>query len=312
MNQDCIYTTNQIVGVIANSLEADKGEISNVEPMKMGMTNHSFRFLYKGKAYIIRIPGEGTDCLIDREAEAKVCNLVRGMGICDDIVFLDSRTGIKITRFIENARTCNPYNWDEVSRCMEKLRQFHGMELHSDQKFDIFERINFYESLWRGKTSQYPDYCETKRNIMKLRAYIDAQEMKMILAHIDAVPDNFLLFRDGTGAEQISLIDWEYAGMQDPHIDVAMFCIYAMYDKTCVDRLIDIYFEGACPIKVRIKIYCYIAACGLLWSNWCEYKRDLGVEFGIYAERQYQYARDYCNIVAQELRRQESQSYEQG
>ena len=71
--------------------------------------------------------------------------------------------------------------------------------------------------------------------------------------------------------EKTYLIDWEYAGMQDIHVDVAMFAIYAMYDRERIDWLIDRYFEGACPEKVRTKIYCYIAVCGLLWSNWCEY-----------------------------------------
>jgi hypothetical protein len=33
--------------------------------------------------------------------------------------------------------------------------------------------------------------------------------------------------------------------------------------------------------------------CGLLWSNWCEYKRKLGVEFGEYSLRQYRYAKDF-------------------
>ena len=68
--------------------------------------------------------------------------------------------------------------------------------------------------------------------------------------------------------------------MQDPHVDIAMFCIYALYDRKQVDKVIDMYFRDDCPIEIRIKIYCYIAACGLLWSNWCEYKRKLGVEFG--------------------------------
>lgn len=297
------------IGIIADSLGVDRREISDIVPMKMGMTNHSFRFLHKGQTYIIRVPGEGTDHLIDREEEARICDLIQGTGICEDIVFVDSRTGIKITRFIEGARTCDPYNWDEVSLCMKKLREFHEMELHSDKKFDIFERIDFYESLWNGQASQYSDYCETKRNVVGLKAYIDAQNVKLILAHIDAVPDNFLLFSDGERGDQIRLIDWEYAGMQDPHVDVAMFCIYAMYDRACVDRLINIYFAGECPIRTRIKIYCYIAACGLLWSNWCEYKRDLGVEFGIYAEKQYQYAKDYYSIAARELKRW---GYEQG
>lgn len=89
--------------------------------------------------------------------------------------------------------------------------------------------------------------------------------------------------------------------MQDPHVDIAMFCIYALYDRAGVDRLIDLYFEGACPRPTRIKIYCYIAACGLLWSNWCEYKRSLGVEFGEYSLRQYRYAKEYSRIVREEL-----------
>ena len=121
--------------------------------------------------------------------------------------------------------------------------------------------------------------------------------------YIDAVPDNFL-FVEKDGKEEIRLIDWEYAGMQDPHVDVAMFCIYSLYNKRQVDRLIAAYFTEGCSDETRIKIYCYIAACGLLWSNWCEYKRNLGVEFGEYSLRQYRYAKDYYRIVQEELKKQ--------
>ena len=89
--------------------------------------------------------------------------------------------------------------------------------------------------------------------------------------------------------------------MQDPHVDLAMFCIYALYDRAQADWVIDEYFEGACPPRTRIKIYCYIAICGLLWSNWCEYKRLLGVEFGEYSLRQYRYAKDYYRIAREEM-----------
>ena len=85
--------------------------------------------------------------------------------------------------------------------------------------------------------------------------------------------------------------------MQDPHVDIAMFCIYSLYNKDQTDHLIDLYFDGACPEEVRVKIKCYIAVCGLLWSNWCEYKRQLGVEFGEYSLRQYRYAKDYSRYV---------------
>ena len=101
--------------------------------------------------------------------------------------------------------------------------------------------------------------------------------------------------------EKIKLIDWEYAAMQDIHLDIAMFCIYSMYNRQQVDNLIDIYFENKCDQQTRIKIYCYISMCGLLWSNWCEYKYTLGVEFGKYSLAQYRFAKDYYNIVIEEM-----------
>ena len=93
--------------------------------------------------------------------------------------------------------------------------------------------------------------------------------------------------------------------MQDPHVDIAMFCIYALYDRRQVNRLINLYFEGKCKEETRIKIYCYIAVCGLLWSNWCEYKRSLGVEFGEYSLRQYRYAKEYYKLACEEMKKLE-------
>lgn len=39
-----------------------------------------------------------------------------------------------------------------------------------------------------------------------------------------------------------------------------------------------------------------------VWSNWCEFKRHCGVEFGAYAQRQYDYAREYTKIFFKEYR----------
>ena len=72
-----------------------------------------------------------------------------------------------------------------------------------------------------------------------------------------------------------------------------MFIVYAMYDRAQADRLIDLYFTEGCDEAVRLKIYCYIAVSGLLWSNWCEFKRHCGIDFGEYALQQYDYAKDY-------------------
>lgn len=292
--------------MISSTLNIAQNKIVNITVLKKGMTNRSFLFTCGEKKYIMRIPGEGTDQLINRKEEATVYQTINGRKICDDIVYINPENGYKITEFLEGARVCDPLNTDDLEQCMQKLREFHKLGLTVDHEFNIFGQIDFYESLWDGEPSVYKDYQKTKNNVLKLKVYIDEHIEKRVLTHIDAVPDNFLFIGD-----EIRLIDWEYAGMQDPHVDIAMFCIYSLYDKRQVDELINIYFEGDCPIKTRIKIYCYIAACGLLWSNWCEYKRRLGVEFGEYSLRQYRYAKDYYKIVQKELNNMGEGSNEQ-
>ena len=239
--------------------------------------------------------------LINRRQEAAVYQAIKGKNICDDIAYINPENGYKITEFLENARVCDPLDCEDVKKCMKRLRDFHGLGLKVNHEFDIFGQIEFYESLWEGNASVYKDYEKTKSNVLSLRSYIETHVSEKVLTHIDAVPDNFL-FINQNGKEEIRLIDWEYAGMQDPHVDVAMFCIYSLYNKRQVDRLIAVYFTEGCDDETRIKIYCYIAACGLLWSNWCEYKRNLGVEFGEYSLRQYRYAKEYFKIVQEELK----------
>lgn len=309
IDSDSNQLKTDAIQVICKALDAKSEEITDITVLKKGMTNRSFLFSCQGKKYIMRIPGEGTDQLINRRQEAAVYQVIDGRNICDNIAYINPENGYKITEFLENARVCDPLKYEDVKICMQRLRAFHELKLKVDHEFDIFEQIDFYETLWEGIPSIYKDYAKTKENVFSLKTYIDTHVQEKVLTHIDAVPDNFL-FVEKDGKEEIRLIDWEYAGMQDPHVDVAMFCIYALYNKRQVDHLIAAYFTEGCDESIRIKIYCYIATCGLLWSNWCEYKRNLGVEFGEYSLRQYRYAKDYYRIVQKELKKQKEREKE--
>ena len=295
LDSDSDQLQNDAIGTICRVFDASPRDITHITVLKKGMTNRSFLFTCRGKQYIMRIPGEGTDRLIDRRQEAAVYGAIRDLSLCDDVYYIDPANGYKITAFLENARVCDPENPNDVRRCMAFLRKFHERRLHVGHSFDIFGQIEFYEQLWKGNPSVYADYRRTKEQILSLRPYMEAHAGEKVLTHIDAVPDNFLLTGD-----DIRLIDWEYAGEQDPHVDIAMFAIYALYDRAQIDALIDAYFPEGCPGETRLKIYCYVAAWGLLWSNWCEYKRQLGVEFGEYSLRQYRYAKDFYRIFRAE------------
>ena len=284
------------ISIIQDCFNVEVDEIKNITVLKKGMTNRSFLFECQNQKYIMRIPGEGTDHLINRKEEADVYQALENRQICDDVLYMNPDNGYKITAYLEDATNCNAENWDEVEACMTKLREFHELNLTVDHRFDIFGQIDFYESLWNGEKSYFKDYETTKAAIFELKKWIDTLEKNETLVHIDAVPDNFLFTKDG-----IRIIDWEYAGMQDPHVDIAMFCIYSLYSREQVDYLIDLYFKGDVSPIIRTKIYAYIASAGLLWSNWCEYKRSLGIDFGEYSLCQYRYAKEYSKLVLSTL-----------
>lgn len=304
LDSDSNHLRSEAIQVIAEVFQVKQTDVRNIEILKKGMTNRSFRFICKDRKYIMRIPGEGTEQLINRRQEAKVYEVLGGRAICDPVIYINPENGYKITEFLEETRCCNASDENDVKKCMERLRQFHEMKLKVDHEFDLFSKMDFYENLWGETPSAYPDYRVTKEKVTSLKGYIQSHVERKTLSHIDAVPDNFL-FAKTKEKEKIFLIDWEYAGMQDPHVDIAMFGIYSLYNRKQMDQLMDLYFEGNCRIETRIKIYCYVAVCGLLWSNWCEYKRNLGVEFGEYSLRQYRYAKEYYQIVQEEMKKLE-------
>ena len=300
LDKGSVHLKSEALNVIAEVLKTSVDKIENITVLKKGMTNRSFLFTVNDNKYIMRIPGLGTDQLIDRIQEARVFDTLKGKGLCDAPIYINPENGYKITSFLEGVRVCNPRDNSDLKQCMSLLRKFHEMKLQVKHTFDLFGQINFYESLRKGNNSVYTDYRQTKEGVFDLKLYIDSINKDWCLTHIDAVPDNFLFYQSDVG-EKLQLTDWEYAGMQDPHVDIAMFCIYSMYNREQVDALIDIYFENNCTYDIRTKIYSYISICGLLWSNWCEYKSSLGVEFGEYSLRQYRFAKEYQRYAKERM-----------
>lgn len=266
-------------------------------PLKQGMTNDSFIFSINNERYIIRVPGVNTEKIINRHQEYDVYQAIKDEKFVEPVIYIDRDKGYKISKFIENSHTVNPKDWNEINACLKRLKEFHNQSHRVEHYFDIFEHINYYESLMPN-ASKYEDYKETKKNIESLEPIIENLVKDWTLCHIDAVCDNFLV----TENQDVYLIDFEYAAMQDPDLDVAMFIVYSLFNRQEIDRIIDIYFEHqATPLK-RYKIYSYIAIVGLLWSNWCEAKQDQELLNSSYAQQQYNYAKTFYQIVFDEAR----------
>ncbi len=266
-------------------------------PLKQGMTNDSFIFSINNERYIIRVPGVNTEKIINRHQEYDVYQAIKNEKFVEPVVYIDREKGYKISKFIENSHTVNPKDWNEISACLKRIRDFHSQSHRVEHCFDVFEHINYYESLMPN-ASIYKDYGDTKKNIESLEPIIENLVKEWTLCHIDAVCDNFLV----TENQDVYLIDFEYAAMQDPDLDLAMFIVYSLFDRQEIDRIINIYFENQVTPLKRYKIYSYIAIVGLLWSNWCEAKQDDSLLNSSYAKQQYNYAKTFYQIVFDEAR----------
>lgn len=294
---------SNVLSAAADVLHVKPEELCCISAVKEGITNRSFRFSCRDREYIMRIPQHNIQEFTDRQREADVYQVIAPYGISDKVLYMNSRTGWKLAEFLEGARPCRPDSEDDVEKCMIFLRKFHSLGLTVPHTVDLFERILYFEDLRKGP-SAYRDYEKTRENVFSLQNFIEMHREKSVLTHMDAVPENFLFIRDKDGKEQLRLIDWECSAMQDPHVDLAMFCVYALYRRSQVEKLIDFYFPEGCKREVRIKIYCYISVCGLMWSNWCEYKQKNGVRFGEYSLRQYRFAKDYYRIAVEEMEKE--------
>lgn len=284
------HSDNQALELVSEVLKVPESEIHDIRCLKSGMTNKSFLFQVHDKHYICRIPGPGTELLINRQQETEVYKVIAPLNLSEHIIYMNGKTGYKIAEYYEGARNSRPDNWEDVAACMKELHRLHKSGLTVDHDFDIRERILFYEKLCSAHGGTlFEDYQQVRGWMDELMDQLDALHRPKALSHIDSVADNFLFLPDGS----VRLIDWEYAGMSDPLIDVSMCAIYSYYDDEAVDHLIEIYFGRKPTEEERLVIYSYIALGGFLWALWAVYKSAVGDEFGEYTLIMYRYAKRY-------------------
>ena len=253
-------------------------DITEIILMAKGSTNISYIINTKDKRYVLRVPGAGTDNIINRHNEYMIYSLLKNHGICDNTIYLNPDNGIKITEFYENSHHLNVNDENDLRIFVDTVRKFHELKLDFPETYDFFENIELYEKE-KNKPSRFEDYEEVRKDIFSLKAFTDSQKDSYVLIHNDLSPENCLIAKDSDGREKCILIDFEYSAKQSPMADIAYFCVFANLDEQQTDKLIDMYFDGNTPDEMRALVYAYIAANGLIHTNWMEYKENYGKEY---------------------------------
>ncbi len=258
-------------------------DISKAVIMQIGgMSNKNFKVDYGGRSYVLRVPGNGSDGMVERTNEEFNAIEACRLGVNPPIRYFNPDTGIKLADFIENAETLTAatiQRHDNMRKIADIYRTVHNSHIRLKNEFNIFQEIAKYDRLMeKAAAVMYDGWEEVRPKVMALESHLNSLGVDLKPCHNDALYENFIKAEDG----KVYLIDWEYSGMNDPMADFAALFIEADFEKENEDYILDKYFEGNIPGNAREKILCYQILWDYLWAQWTVIKESKGDDFGTY------------------------------
>lgn len=263
-------------------------DVSTAEIIQIGgMSNKNFKINFEGKSYVLRVPGNGSDGMVERVNEEFNAIESCKMGVNPTIRYFNSETGIKLADYIDNAETLNAatiQRHDNMRKIARIYQAVHNSHIRLKNEFNIFKEIEKYDELiLQAGAVMYNGWEQVRQQVMALEERLNVLGVDLKPCHNDALYENFIKAVDGT----IYLIDWEYSGMNDPMADFAALFIEANFEKENEDYILDQYFSGTIPENAREKILCYQILWDYLWAQWTVIKEAKGDDFGTYGFERY-------------------------
>ncbi len=266
-------------------------DISSAEIIQIGgMSNKNFRVNYQGRSYVLRVPGNGSEGMVERSNEEFNAQEGCRMGVNPEIRYFNVRTGIKLAEYVENAETLNPatiQRHDNLRKIADIYHRIHDSHVRLKNEFNLFQEIDKYDVLMKkAGATMYDGWDVLKPQVMSLETRLNTMGIDITPCHNDAVPENFIKSEDGT----VYLIDWEYSGMNDPIADFAALFLESNFSEDNKDYFLSQYYGGNIPRNIRERIMCYEILWDCLWAQWTVIKEAKGDNFGTYGMDRYKRA----------------------
>ena len=285
---------SRILDNICNTLECTREDIAEVVPIKAGLTNLSTLFTVKGEKYIYRHPGNGTEEIVNREAESLALTIARDLGLDDTFIYEDSAEGWKISRYIEGCSELDYGNREQVERALQMARVLHTSGKTSPWSFDFYdEGIKIAETL---REIDYPlprDFDALRKRMSLISQNMRGEAGDPVLCHNDFYGPNFLVRGD-----EMRLIDWEYAAMGDPACDIGNFVAQGSgYSVEETIGILPLYYGRDVTDSEARHCIAAVAVVGWYWYVWAMYKEAMGNPVGEWLYVWYRAARQFADAA---------------
>lgn len=232
-----------------------------------GLTNRNYRITAGADSYVLRVPGEGTEQYVDRRADEQAGRITSELGINAELVFYEPGTGVQLTRFIEGAMMMTPARFKDLLICARAGTVFatlhrSGAKLH--QEFNDVQKAEEYLDVLKKLGGRFPDgYDALQKEALAVREALRKGALPLVPSHNDPVPENFL-----NTATQLYLLDWEFAGNNDPMWDLGDLSVEAQFDEAQDRAMLTAYNGGEFSEILYSRMILQKAMVFLLWTLW--------------------------------------------
>ena len=230
-----------------------------VHEMLGGMMNISYLVKDKNdKKYIIYIPTEQANEMVDRPLEKEHQRIIYELGLTSKNVYFDEKAGIKINEFIEgdSLDKIAGFDYDKIATMFHKL---HNSVMLSRVDYAPFTRfINEYEkeALQYEEPSQL--YKELRDFLFSKRSFLESQPL--VLSHNDAQRSNIVK----TPNDEYYFIDFEFVGNNDEIYDIAAFGNGTVTEGR---KLLEKYYDNNPSDNEIRRFYLWRIYISLQWYN---------------------------------------------
>jgi len=243
-----------------------KAKVEKIEDLPGGLTNHNFKVTIDGKMYALRIAGEGTLEYLDRKAEKHNATLMSDMGINAKIIYYDENTGNQVCEYIDG-KTLHIDDFHQAENLKMAARifsKYHNCGQEFLGEFDPIKiTMSYNDLLMEKKVELYEGYDKVWKKVEEIKEALEHNPQKLTPTHNDPLPENYLLDERG-----MWLIDWEYAGMNDPMFDLGDFSVEMNLDKEEEIFFLEEYFGGEVTLSKYGLVVIHKFLCDVLWSAW--------------------------------------------
>jgi thiamine kinase-like enzyme len=204
-----------------------------------GYSNENYLVVADDKKYILRKLLR-TD--IDRDFEYKVQSLTYSQYLTAEPLFYDEKYGLMLFEFIEG-RHKQKLEKIDITALVKTLKKLHGIKINKEPVFIKIKNQN--------------------QGIKEAFEIIDKYNTEYVLCHNDLNPQNVFF------SDEVKLIDWEYAGINDRYFDLASVCVEFDLNKKDEVYFLESYFESGYEIN-HDKHNAYKVIYKALCAQWFE------------------------------------------